>query len=287
MTVYHETDDIDQFRSRLENMGSLPSLPVVVVELLDRLNDEHTSNQQIVELIRQDAGLTARLLKLVNSAAMGLRVQVSSIQRAVELLGRRQIREICLGAGVWDALAGKADLGSFDLSGFERHSLAVAELAQELATRSTKAEAEDVYASALLHDVGKFLLLIYDGDAYSTVLRNAAAEKRDLEELEYETIGWTHTQVGGWLAEYWKLPGTVHEAVRWHHQPSGAMSGSHGDLVALVAVADNLAKVMKIGGSGNPAVSPIGSLLADLNLSPQDIKEVGESVKEKLERPPE
>ena len=273
------TQDVDDFRARLEEMDALPSLPNVVMELLKCINDDATTDAEIVGLISRDSGLTARLLKLANSAAMGLRVQVTSIQRAVPLLGRNQVRQICLGGGVWDSLKSVAEKASFDLASFEKHSLAVAEIAQELANRSKTAEAEDVFASALLHDIGKFLLLGYDGEAYSNTLNRAATEKTHLEELEFETLGWTHTKVGGWLTDHWGLPGPVRESVRLHHQPDVAQSGKHGPLVGIVAIANNLAKVIKRGNSGNQHVESIGPLLKPLNLTPDDIKAVGDKVK--------
>src|SRR3989337_811087 len=87
--------DIDDFRARLEELDALPSLPTVVVDLLNLLQSDDTADSEIVALISQDPGLTARLLKLANSAAMGLRMQVTSIQRAVPLLGRDRVRQIC------------------------------------------------------------------------------------------------------------------------------------------------------------------------------------------------
>jgi len=271
--------DVEAFRAKLEEMDALPSLPTVVMELLRCIDREETTDTQITELVSQDAGLTARLLKLANSASMGLRVQVTSIQRAVPLLGRKKVRQICLGGGVWDSLKPMAERAAFDLDAFEKHSLAVAELAQMLAGRTGQVESEDVFAAALLHDIGKFLLLGFDGETYASTLLEAGMKNTDLEELEFENLGWTHTRVGGWLTEHWSLPGTVRETVLLHHQPEVALNGKHGKLVALVAVANNLAKAVKAGNSGNPRIEPVGPMLNPLNLKPEDIKQAGEQIR--------
>jgi len=271
--------DIDEFRARLEDMDALPSLPTVVVDLLNLLRSDDAADSEIVALISKDPGLTARLLKLANSAAMGLRVQVTSIQRAVPLLGRDRVRQICLGGGVWDSLKPMAEKAQFELDAFERHCLAVAELAQDLATRSKAAEVEDVFASALLHDIGKFLLLGFDGEAYAKTLAQAAATQCNLEELEFTTLGWTHTKVGGWLTDNWGLPATIRATVKLHHRTDMALRGEHGNLVALVSVANNLSKVVKLGNSGNPHIESIGPLLAPLHLTPEEVKEAGEKAK--------
>lgn len=271
--------DFSEFINRVEELGALPSVPTVLMDLLQRIRDESTSTDEIAGLIAQDSGLTARLLKLANSSAMGLRVQVSSINRAVALLGRHHVRQICLGDGVWSSLKPIASKARFNLEAFEIHSLVGAETAQELARRSGLCEHEDVYAAALLHDVGKFLLLAIEGEAYSDILLEAGQNSLELEALESERLGWSHTQVGGWLAEHWKLPETISAAATWHHNPAQMPSTELAPLVGFVTVSNNLMKVLKVGNSGNPHIMPIGGLLPALNLTPGDLQDIAERLK--------
>ena len=273
------TKDIEEFRKKLEEADALPSIPTAVVELMDLLSLESTTNEDLSRVVSRDQGLVARTLKMVNSSGMGLRQQVTSIQQAIGLLGRSQIRQICLGGGVWDALLPYAKNARFDLVAFEKHSQTTAEIARVLAQKTPHSIADDVYAAALLHDIGKFLLLEYDGDTYGQTLLKANQTNTNLEELEYETIGWTHSIVGGWLTDYWELPRPVRETVRWHHQPEERIDTDFGPLVGLVSVANNLAKVVNVGYSGNPYIAPIGKLLKPLGLKPEDIQQVGEMVK--------
>jgi len=273
------TRDIEEFRRKLEEADALPSIPTTVIELMDLLNIEETTNEDLSRVVSQDQGLVARTLKMVNSAGMGLRKQVTSIQQAIGLLGRSQIRQICLGGGVWDSLQPYAEKANFDLMAFEKHSQTTAEIARVLAEKTSHWIPDDVYAAALLHDIGKFLLLEYDGEAYSQTLNRASQEKSNLVDLEFETMGWTHPVVGGWLTDYWELPKPVRETVRWHHNAEERMDTDLGPLVGLVAVADNLAKVVNVGRSGNPHIAPIGKLLKPLDLKPEDIQKVGEMVK--------
>jgi len=274
-----DTRDIDAFRKKLEEADALPSIPTTVIELMDLLNIEETTNEDLSRVVSQDQGLVARTLKMVNSAGMGLRQQVTSIQQAIGLLGRSQIRQICLGGGVWDSLKPFAEKANFDLLAFEKHSQTTAEIARVLATKTPHTIPDDVYAAALLHDIGKFLLLEYDGEMYSQTLLQAAESKANLEELEFETIGWTHSVVGGWLTDFWDLPRPVRETVRWHHHPEERTDTEFGPMVGLVSVANNLAKVVRVGHSGNPYIAPIGKLLKPLELKPEDIQQVGEMAK--------
>ncbi len=268
--------DFEVFKTRLLDLGSLPSVPTILTELLRCIRDESTTTDEIAHLVGQDAGLTARLLKLANSSAMGVRVQVTSINRAVALLGRSQVAQICLGDGVWSSLKPLAAKARFNLEAFELHSLVGAEAAQALAQRSKAVDADEVYAAALLHDIGKFLLLAIDREAYAETLLEARTSGRDLEGLEEEKLGWTHSQVGGWLAQEWKLPLVIREVATWHHHAADVQDESFGPMVALVAVTNNLMKLLKVGDSGNSFVQPIGTLLGRLNLNPQDLQDIAQ-----------
>jgi putative nucleotidyltransferase with HDIG domain len=271
--------DLELFKTRLRELGSLPSVPTVLMELLQCVRDESTTTDEVAHLVGQDAALTARLLKLANSSAMGLRVQVSSITRAVALLGRSQVAQICLGDGVWSSLKPLAVKARFNLEAFELHSLVGAEAAQELARRSKAVDADAVYAAALLHDIGKFLLLAIDREAYADTLLEAKRTGRDLEELESERLGWTHSLVGGWLADEWGLPRVIRDVATWHHRPHEVSDQPCGPMVALVAVSNNLMKLLKVGDSGNACVQPIGTLLSRLNLNPKDLQDIAERLK--------
>ena len=85
--------------------------------------------------------------------------------------------------------------------------------------------------------------------------------------------------VGAWFAEHWGLPATVQSVARWHHQPESVLDQAQGPMVAIVCVANNLLKVVKVGDSGNPVVHPIGGLLAPLHLSPSDLQEIADRIK--------
>ncbi|MCG3195827.1 MAG: hypothetical protein GHCLOJNM_00296 [bacterium] len=271
--------DIEDFKRGLEEVESLPSVPTVLIDLLHCLGDEASNTDQIATLIGQDAGLAARLLKLANSSWMGLRTQVTSIQRAVTLLGRTQVRQICLGNSVWATLKPLAAKSRFNLEGFELHSLVCAEVAQDLSKHAKGIEAEDVYAAALLHDIGKFLMLTFEGEAYGQAIAEANEHKRDLNDVELEIFGWSHSMLGGWFAEHWGLPATVQEAARWHHAPDQVADHPNGPLVGFVAVANSLLKVVKVGDSGNSIVQPVGGILPSLNLTPQHLQLVAEKLK--------
>ncbi len=268
--------DFERFKSRLLDLGSLPSVPTVLAELLRCIRDDSTTTDEVAHLVGQDAGLTARLLKLANSSAMGVRVEVTSINRAVALLGRNQVAQICLGDGVWSSLKPLASKAHFNLDAFELHSLVGAEAAQALARRSKVVDADEVYAAALLHDIGKFLLLAFDRETYAETLLAAKSSGQDLEGLEAEQLGWTHSQVGGWLAQEWGLPPVIQAVATWHHHAVDALDQPFGPTIALVAVTNNLMKLLKVGDSGNPAIQPVGSLLGNLNLNPQDLQDIAQ-----------
>jgi putative nucleotidyltransferase with HDIG domain len=271
--------DYESFRIRLEETQAIPSIPTVLADLLACLRNEESSTEEIIGLISQDSGLTARLLKLANSSAMGVRFEVTSIQRAVALLGRGQVRQICMGDGVWAALKPLAQKANFDLDAFELHSLVCAEIAQALATKAGKSDAEDVYSSALLHDIGKFILLAFEGTDYVETLKQVREKKVNLDDLELENHGWSHSQAGAWLTRHWGLPIAIQTTAQYHHHPGEVEDQNNRSIVSLVTIANNLIKALKIGDSGNPALIPIGALLNSQGLKPQDLEEIARKLK--------
>jgi putative nucleotidyltransferase with HDIG domain len=273
------TKDFETFRQQIAETGDIPTIPTVLMDLLALLNDDQTTTDEIAETISQTVGLTARLLKLANSSATGLRVQITSIHRAVALLGREQVRQICLGESVWSTLKPLANKAKFNLEAFEIHSLFCAEVAQALANQSGLVTTEDVYAAALLHDIGKFLLLAFERENYVETLLVAKETNRNLIEVEQEKLGWNHTQLGEWLSQLWNLPHPIQAAIAHHHHPDEFIEQEHGAVIALISIANNLMKLLKIGDSGNVAVRPIGSLLTKLNLTPNDLQEIAVRLK--------
>lgn len=231
----------------LDSLKNLPTLPNSVFQLQQVLQDERSSVADMERVVRPDPALTANLLRLANSAYFGLPRAVSSARQAIMLLGARRTFEVAASAGfaqlIPDVLPGYA-LRSRD---FWLHSIAVAVLSERLALELGLATVEMVFTAGLLHDLGKLALGVFLEEEAHRVLDSVHGRGLSFVDAEAGVLGMDHTDVGGRLAERWRLPGTIADAVRWHHRPEDAPPGADPNLVTLIHVADGLAHVLGLG----------------------------------------
>lgn len=227
----------ERFYRELMAVDRLPSAPEIAQRLLVAINREDAHTRHLTALIVRDQSLSARLLRLANSAFFSIRTRVTSIQHATTLLGFARVRDLALGLSVWGALESKSPEARRWRRVLWSHTSLVAATAKTLAER-TGSDANTAFTAGLLHDVGKLVLGIRLGDSYWSLLDEAAGDGREGAELEAEAFGCHHATVGGWLLQLWALPPALVDAVALHHEPLAADCGL--DLPAVVAVANRL-----------------------------------------------
>lgn len=228
---------LERFYRELMTMDQLPSAPEVAQKMLVMVNRDNVSAKDLATLIARDQSLTARLLRLANSAFFAIRSKVTSIPQAVTLLGFARVRDLVLGLSVWSALDGKSSAGRRHRKQMWIHTATVAAVAKMLAERNRRDGAE-AFAAGLLHDVGKLVLGVRLGDTYWTMLDDAAENGESAAVLEEAAFGCHHGIVGAWLMQLWQLPPALAEAVALHHDPLDHAFGL--DLPTLITVADKL-----------------------------------------------
>jgi putative nucleotidyltransferase with HDIG domain len=208
-----------QFRAVLPHIRKIPSLPESHRRIVEVLRDPYFHVDQVASLISQDVTLTVQLLKLVNSAALGLAQPVRSVSAAVRVIGVSRVQALVMSAWAFFFNSDKVCRG-FSPETEWKHALAVAEAAQQLARerRAGAALAEEAFTAGILHDVGKVLQAANSPDAYSVVLADARKKNRPVWEVEKEYLGYTHAELGGCILGMWGLALPVVEAVAWHHQ---------------------------------------------------------------------
>jgi len=204
----------DQKLAKLsKNLLDLPSLPVAVEHLIE-LADKEPTPRQLADLIGTDQGLTAKVLRLVNSAFYSLRAPIASLTHASSLLGTKTLKSMALSVSVMNIFQ-RSKAGA-DPRAFWRHSLSVALASQKLGSVLLSPAEEDLYVAGLLHDAGVAILMDQLDEDYAPLLRLARATGRELSEIEAEVLGTTHAEVGHMLASRWRLPPLVCECIRLH-----------------------------------------------------------------------
>jgi HD-like signal output (HDOD) protein len=227
----------ERFYRELMGAEQLPSAPEIAQRMLVTINREDAGVEQLTRLIAQDPSLTARLLRLANSAFFALRTRVTSIPQAVTLLGFARVRDLALGLSVWSAFDAKDPAGRRYRRRMWTHAATVAATAKRVAER-TGNDGGTAFAAGLLHDIGKLVLGLRLGQSYWALLDEAAARGERANAVEREAFGCHHGTVAGWLLQLWQLPPTLVDPVALHHDPLAPELGL--DVPAAVVIADRL-----------------------------------------------
>lgn len=200
------------------NLVSLPEICIQVQELAD---SSMSTAESIGEVISTDAALSARLLKIVNSAFYGMPSRIDTISRAVNLLGMRELKNLTFAASAAEVFSDiPPDL--VDMAGFWQHSIYTGLVARQLAVDCHVLHAERLFTAGLLHDVGRLLIYIKLPElaAQAEIMRQES--ERHLCDIEDELLGFDHSEVGYALLSEWKLPGNLCATIRYHHRPQDA-----------------------------------------------------------------
>lgn len=225
-------------RARLSGVDSVPVAPRTYLRLTEAVDDPDVSLEALAAIVETNPVLTAKLLQLVNSAFVGMSTAVSSLTAAIRVLGTKMLRNLVLHVEIAHALDESTTSPHFSSAAHERHALAVARIAREVAGRG--AGADDAFTAGMLHDLGDLLMAVYLREDYDACHDEARTSGRDRTSVEYERLGFSHAEVGAYVLGLWGLPQAIVEAVAHHHRPERVREKSM-DVVAAVHVADALA----------------------------------------------
>ena len=254
-----------ELRARIfSKIDELPTLPVVLAKLLGLMESDQSDAANIAEAISHDPALTSKILKVANSAYYGFSQQVSSLDKAVPLLGLNMVRSLALSIGVMDSFpVGKKKTNGFSREDLWIHSLAVATAIQDLARETGKPiQGEHLFVVGLLHDIGKIVLDQFFSEAFNQALASVKDGKDPSPEMaERRFVGMDHGEVGTMLLKRWKFPPAVYDPISVHHGES-ALEGVDPVDLALLRISDALAK--ELGFGAGPSSAGLESLERDL-----------------------
>ncbi len=207
----------DEILKKLDSIKDIPTLPTIVFELNELLQDPNTPITDISDIIEKDQAMSLRVLKLVNSAFYGIHKEVNDIGNAIVLLGFNTVRNAIVSLGVINSFSGIKSLEGFDIRDFWKHSLAVAVVSKGLAEKTKIASPDSCFVGGLLHDIGKVILAQYFQDLFEKVWNAAKKENISFYEAEKKEISIDHAIIGAHLATNWELPESFIDVIRWHH----------------------------------------------------------------------
>jgi len=230
----------------VKSSRNLPTLPTVAMKVVSLSQNPDVSTKELADVISNDPALASKILRIVNSAYYGFASQVSTLTRAVALLGLVPLKFLVLSFTlVKDLHATRHKEGVFDYIQYWRSSLTTAVASRLLAKKVGFRQTEEAFLAGLLEDIGMLVLATCMPRAYEKVLAVRRKYEIPLADAEERTFGTDHAEIGGKLVESWGLPDVLFLPIRFHHEPTMLkdVSADVATLTNLLNVADMVARM--------------------------------------------
>ena len=230
----------DSIKKIVSQIESLPSLPSMYTEIMSEMQSPDPSLKKVGDIVARDVSMTAKILQVVNSVFFGLPQKIGKPQQAVMLLGLDAIKALVLSVKIFSEFSSKK-FSWFNIDALFNHSISVSTYTKTIA-KNEKVNQDFINFSlmaGLLHDVGKLILATNFNQTYRQVLTESRNSGHNLSDLEYDTFGTSHAEIGAYLMGLWNLENPIIEAVAFHHRPAKSVSSDMG-LLAAVHVANAL-----------------------------------------------
>lgn len=230
-------------------ISGLPTLPTVISKLIELVDSPKTDTRILARLIYNDQSLTARILKIANSAYYGFSREISTVDTAIVVMGFNAVKEMGLSLSVFDAFKNIGSVEEFDVHKYWEHSVATGMAAKLMARRAGLPESGELFVAGLLHDIGKMVLIQYLPDDFKKVVEYMKEHECTYVEAERELIGITHAQIGALIAARWRLPDRIVSCIKNHHSIKPADPFLKEAI--LVNLADLISHRLNMGNDGH------------------------------------
>lgn len=249
----------------------LPTMPVIIDNILTAVRDDRTSAKDLAEFIIKDQAISNKVLKLANSAYYGLMREVDSIPRAITVIGFNEVIGLTIGMSVFSALGQNDMNGLLDMKELWLHSIACATAAKKVAQKTRSSEVDKIFLCGLLHDMGKVILAVYLPDEYREVFEKAKTSEMPLYRTEKKILGTNHAMLSGLLMKRWHFPDSLLLPSRFHHG-SVSCSSDYKEHAMIVEFADFLSQKAEIGSGGNPVLPNVEKISGRLGVSSEEME---------------
>ena len=266
MRVSMSSIDVQTLRHKVENISALPTIPSTIKRIFSLIEKPSITLDEVSHFVGNDPALTLKVLKMVNSAIYGFPGRISSVSHAIMLLGLNVVKGLLLGVSVFEMM-------QTSMLGLWEHSTSCAVVARAIAKKKGSKEPDEVSVAALLHDIGKVILLLEFPQEYGAAIKDAKEKGLLISEAERLHFAEPHATVGKFLFEKWHFPANLVEAVACHHRPQAAALAPLE--TNIVHFSDILVRARGFGFAGDdllPALSPAAFEM--LRLSETDLREI-------------
>ena len=254
-----------QLVDRIRQCQNLPSLPAIAVQVLDLAQRADVGIAEIAQVISRDPALSGKILRTVNSSFYARSQTIGTVSHAVTILGLQSVKTLVLGFSLVSNLASKKGKGFKHLNYWKR-SVYAATAARVIGLKLDVVQQEELFVATLLSDIGMLVLDRVLGDEYGDLCAKHESHP-DLLGAEVEKYQMTHAEVGGMLAEEWKLPPVLFVPIRHHHDPDKVGDAVVRRLTEMVSVAGRCADVF-IDANAAPAIASVRQTLLNRHQMP-------------------
>lgn len=243
----------------------LSTLPDIYGQLMDAIAKPSSSTYDIENVISKDTNLSARLLKIVNSAFYGYPSKIDTLSRAVNIIGTRQLSTLAMGINII-TIFNKIPSGIINMKMFWKHSVLCGICARILAGYKNIQNTERMFTAGLLHDIGRLVCYNHLPKESLHAVLNAKSSRQMLYLAERDIFNLDHAMIGGSLLNRWQMPQSLEDMVHYHHEPQKSKNQMESSILHL---ADIMANAMGVGTSGERLIPPLhGDAWMRLGMTP-------------------
>lgn len=238
----------------IDDASGLVSLPEVCLKVTEMVEDPDASINDIGKLISRDPGLTAKILKISNSAMYGFVSEIDTVSRAITMLGTRQIRDLVLATSAFQSFKGISNK-LVTMEDFWHHSILCGLAANQLTKHCGLRNGDGLFVAGLLHDIGQLVLFnrAPDLSQKAILLSMEGEDELEMYQAEQEVFGFNHMDVGMKLAEVWQLPPYLRLCLGYHHEPE--LAPDFKQEASIIHISNTIAVLAELNSS-DPELAP-------------------------------
>jgi putative nucleotidyltransferase with HDIG domain len=231
MNADEKRNQVELFTSRITQ---LPTIPKVLTQILAMADDPKVEIEHVADAILKDKVLTARMIRMVNSAFWGIRREIVSIREAIVYLGLEQVKNIVTTVSLFNVFHSKNP--NFRVASIWEHGLGCAMFSRRIAEIIGFKDTEKAYLGGLMHDIGEVILSQFSIEEFNKVVDLVKSDHVSFHDAENQVMGISHADFGDWFREHWGFSEELAEVISTHHNPERAQINP--DLVSIVVLAN-------------------------------------------------
>lgn len=246
----HAVLSVEELNKILDSIQDIPTLPSIANKVIQAINDPQSNAKAIADIIKNDPALTARLLKIGNSAYYAGYSPCASVQNAITRMGLLQIKRLVFSISILDAFD-KYSASGFNIKDFWKHSIAVAYNTRTIGKVARFRDTEDLFTAGLLHDLGILIIIKYMPEMFDAIMKKRE-ENPEISFYQCERADFpiSHCEIGSWLSVRWQMSREIQSVIFSHHQPPINSTLFEKDVImfsAVVYLADKFSARIEAG----------------------------------------